>query len=195
VKNQAIEKAFKESYGQLTTKELKALGMSEYGIKKLATEELIWKIKRGIYQWSDYDIDEHGLLSVIIPNGVLCLYSAAFIYEYTTNIPQQYHIAIASKRKVRLPDYPPITLNYWSGLQLSLGVSQLIYNDVPLTIFDREKTVCDFLKFRNKIDNSIVKEVVKAYLKDKNRDLSKLKAYSKQLNIQTIVDTYLNILL
>jgi predicted transcriptional regulator of viral defense system len=181
VKNQAIEKAFKESYGQLTTKELKALGMSEYGIKKLATEELIWKIKRGIYQWSDYDIDEHGLLSVIIPNGVLCLYSAAFIYEYTTNIPQQYHIAIASKRKVRLPDYPPITLNYWSGLQLSLG--------------DREKTVCDCLKFRNKIDNSIVKEVVKAYLKDKNRDLSKLKAYSKQLNIQTIVDTYLNILL
>lgn len=57
-----------------------------------------------------------------------------------------------------------------------------------------EKTVCDFIKFRNKVGLDVTKEVLKNYLAFRERNLNDLMVYAKQMGISTIVRQYLEIL-
>lgn len=87
----------------------------------------------------------------IIPEGVLCLYSALFYYDLTLYIPHSYNIAIEQKRKVTLPNFPIITLYYWDKKFLELGVTTQTIEGYEVKITNLERSVCDTVKFRNKI--------------------------------------------
>jgi len=89
-------------------------------LSEVAKDNVV-RIRRGVFALpaalanTMYDIDK------IVPEGVLCNFSAWSHYGLTTQIPLSICIAIEQKRKVRLPEYPPITLFYQSKEQLSLG--------------------------------------------------------------------------
>lgn len=195
MKKSSIINSFEENHGTMTAKELISLGINYYAINNLLESGTISRIKRGLYILNDAKDDENGLVIKLLPKGVYCLQSASFMYNYITSIPLQYHIAVHSKANHNLPDYPPIKLYYWKGWQHELGIEEKIINNVKINIYDREKTVCDYLKFRNKLDFYDVKEILNAYLGDTNKDVVKLKEYSKQLRIHTVVDHYLKVLI
>ena len=190
-----LRMVFNKNNGVLTSKDLRLMGYNYYSINKLLDEQVIERISRGKYMLHESDEDEYFLVQQIIPTGILCLLSAATIYNYTTFIPHDYHLAIKSNYSPSLPEYPPVKLYYWRKNQYSLGVTTRSVNGSTVRIYDKEKTVCDFLKFRNKLDPAIVKEVVKAYIQDNERDLVRLKAYSKALRIETVLRNYFEILL
>lgn len=190
-----IQSHFTKNNGVLTTKMLKEFGISQYQIKKLLEQEIIERIKRGNYTLYDLDINEKITVQRIIPKGVFCLLSAAEIYEYTTNVPSSYHIAIRSNQRPSLPSYPQTSLFYWSKSQFELGLNEMKVDESYIRVYDKEKTVCDFIKFRNKNEMSVVKEVIKSYLKDPKRNIPKLVNYSEKLRIRKVLKNYLEILL
>jgi len=56
-----------------------------------------------------------------------------------------------------------------------------------IKIYDLEKSVCDAVRFRNRIGLDITIEVVKNYVGRKDRDLNKLINYARQLRIESIM--------
>lgn len=190
-----IETLFKANSGIMTTRELRTKGITPYNIRKLIKEGQLETIKRGLYKLSYADINEFVEVLKIAPKGVFCMNSSAILHELSTSIPMEYHIAIPKKNKTTLPLYPPIKLYYWTNPQYSLGIETIQKDGNLISVYDAEKTVCDFLKFRNKIGFESSKEVVKTYLNRKNRNLDKLAKYANKLGIRTIVDQYLKILL
>lgn len=194
-KTDFLKGVFDENNGVLTSKDLRSLGYNYYSINKLLDEQVIERISRGKYVLHESDGDEYFLIQQIIPTGILCLLSAAAVYEYTTFIPHEYHLAVKGNYYPSVPDYPPVRLYYWRKSQYSLGAVTRLVNGSTIRMYDKEKTVCDFLKFRNKLDFAVVKEVVKSYIKDDERDLIKLKAYSKELRVETVLQNYFEILL
>jgi len=184
-----------KSKGVFTTRELKSIGLSHYQINKLLKEGIIEKLKRGTYVFSDSNLEDIKIVKDIIPNGVFCMHTAAMIYDYSTYIPDKYHVAIPNKEKHLLPEYPAIKLYYWKKGQIELGLKTINYNDFEIRIFDKEKTVCDFIKFRRKEERSVVNQVIKNYLNDKERNLNQLYWYAEELGLKTIVKKYLDILL
>lgn len=179
----------------ITTKELKDYGVSHYKIKQLLEEGIIERLKRGVYLLNNSDYTEHGIVQRIIPTGIFCMHSAAALYNYGTYIPNQYHLAIGSKEHYTLPDFPSIKLYYWKNNQYEFGIQAVNYGPSIIKVYDKEKTVCDFIKFRNKQERIVVNQIIKSYLRDEDRDLNKLQNYAKKLSIQSILKTYLDILL
>lgn len=194
MKSTTIQGWFREHHGVMTTKELMNYGVTYYSIRKLLLDGVIYKIKRGIYGVKELSENENTLIDKLIPKGIYCLQSAAFIHDYTMDIPLRYHIAVHNKANHNLPDYPPIKLHYWKDQQLTLGEELMELNGLQIKVYDKEKTVCDYFKFRNKLDSNSIKEVTRSYLRDKDRDLVKLKNYSKQLKVSTVLDRYLEVL-
>lgn len=190
-----IRSWFEQNHGVLTAKELSSLGVTYHSINQLLEEEVIERVKRGVYILNDANEEELGLVFKMVPKGIMCLTSAAYIHDYTTSIPLRHHVAIHSKDIYHLPENPPIKLYYWKKSQYELGVEEMIYNGVEIKVYDREKTVCDFLKFRNKMETSGLKEILKSYLRDRKRNIVKLKQYSKELKISTVLDHYLEVLI
>ena len=130
-----------------------------------------------------------------VKSGIICLYSAWNYYGLTTYIPHEFHIAIEKKSKIRLPDFPPIKLYYWSKSILPIGKVTIEMENNQVDIYDLEKSVCDAVKFRNKVGKDILNEVLNEYLKRKDRNLEKLIQYAKLLRVEKALKDYLDVLL
>ncbi len=194
MKNEIL-KIFEKYDGVVPTGTLLDNGINHYQINRLLKENLISKLKHGVYKWKNDDENEWEDLTNLVPYGVLCTLTAALHYELTTFVSSDYHIAIPKKAKIVLPNYPPIKLYYWDTVAFNLGIIETVVQQTTIKMYDIEKTVCDIIRFRNKIGMDIAKEVLKNYLKRPNRNIAKLNEYAKKLNISTVLNNFLTILL
>lgn len=162
-----------------------------YATLQKAKQGDLVRIKRGVYareiDLADTMID----IEAIVPDGILCMYSAWEYYRLTTQIPAQFDIAIKRGRKVVLPEYPPIKLHNLSEPALSLGVTTATISGFKVKIFDIEKCVCDAVKFRNKIGMDVCIEIIKEYLKRRDRNISKLMKYARVLRVAKILEMFI----
>lgn len=176
--------------GFITTGEIK--DRSEYEQLRRATDNgTLMRIRKGVYVKTSALANNMIDVERIIPNGVLCLYSAFSHYELSTQVPSATYIAIEAKRKVRLPEYPPIELFFWKPENLNFGIIQKQISGYIVRITDMERTVCDAVKYRNKIGLDVCGEIIDNYLKKENRNISLLHDYAKRLRVKNILTKYL----
>lgn len=181
----------------ITTTELKDMGYSYYKIGKLEKNGLLLRVNRSTYENLSYKGDENDFFSAeaFVPNGVICLMSAARYYELTNFLPDTVDVAIERKKKVAtLPDWPEIKIFYFDPVRMDLGVTEIREGDNVFHIFDIEKTVVDIIYYRNKIGIEETSEVLKNYLKRRDRQIDRLYAYAKRLRCEKVVRTYLEVL-
>lgn len=151
------------------------------------------KIRNGVYIQMETLADTMVDIGKIVPGGILCLWSAWSVYGLTTQIPNAYYVAIDNKRKVTLPAYPEFQLVYQSAKHLNIGVTEKEINGYQVKIYDIERSVCDAIKYRNKIGIDVMAEIVQGYLKSESRNLSKLQEYAAQLRIANTLNQYLEL--
>ena len=176
--------------GFITTGEVKSRG--EYEQLRRATEDgTLMRLRNGVYV--EMSALPNNMIDVerIVPHGVLCLYSAFAHYDLSTQVPSATCIAIEAKRKVRLPEYPPIDLYYWKKENLEFGIIKKSISGYDVLITDMERTICDAVKYRNKIGLDVCGEVIDGYLKKENRNISLLHEYAQKLRVKNILTTYL----
>lgn len=189
--------ALTENKKFITTAELKNMGYSYYKIGKLEEQGILSRVNRSTYENLTYNGNENDFFSAeaFIPNGVICLMSAARYYELTNFLPDAVDVAIERKKKVNtLPEWPEIRIYYFDISRMNLGVTEVREGDNCFHIFDIEKTVVDIIYYRNKIGIEETSEVLRNYLKRINRQIDKIYAYAKLLRCENIVRTYLEVL-
>ncbi len=186
---------FQTHGGIVRTRQLQAAGFSHYQLNPFIQQGTVLKVKRGLYKWQTADQTELPEVASIVPDGVFCLLTAGAHYDLTTFSASAYHIAIPRKAKVILPDYPPIKLYYWNETAYQLGRTTVLLNGTVLPIYDKEKTVCDFLRQRHKLGLDLAKEVLTNYLRRPERQIARLVDYANQLGLGQYIDTTLHMLL
>ena len=143
------------------------------------------RLRPGVFAEADVLADVMIDIDALVPGGVLCMYSAWEHYELTTQIPNAFCIAIPRKRKVVLPEFPPVTLYFWSDHLLNFGIEQASVHGHLVRVTDLERSVCDAVKYRNKIGLDVCTEILKTY--------SKLLEYAKKLRVAATLEKYLEI--
>jgi predicted transcriptional regulator of viral defense system len=198
-KYEEIKKIFRNNKGFSRTKDIIDAGIHTSYLYQLTDDNVIRKIKRGLYYWNDYKIDvQEELVEVakIIPKGVICLLSALSYYEMTTYNPWEYYIAIhRDDFKPSIPDYPPIKVFYFAEKQYRTGIKEISIQGNIVKIYDLEKTICDCIRYRNKIGIDIVKEALNEYIKKKEKNINKLIEYAKITGVYSITKKYFEVLL
>jgi predicted transcriptional regulator of viral defense system len=189
--------ALAENKKFITTGELREMGYSYYRIGKLVEEGILSRVNRSTYENLTYKGDENDFFSAeaFVPDGVICLMSAARYYELTNFLPDVVDVAIERKKKVNtLPEWPEIKIFYFDQSRMNLGVVEIRDGDNRFHIFDIEKTVVDIIYYRNKIGIEETAEVLRNYLRRKDRQIDRLYSYAKSLRCERIVRTYLEVL-
>ena len=190
MRNITIIDELQKSGGFIKASEVKTRG--EYEQLRRATEEgTLLRLRNGVYVETSALANNMVDVERIVPGGVLCLYSAFAHYGLSTQVPSSFCIAIEAKRKLRLPDYPIIDLYYWKKENLEFGITQKDLSGYVLRITDLERTVCDAVKYRNKIGLDVCGEVIDNYLKVDTRNISLLNEYAGRLRLRTILTKYL----
>ena len=193
-----IEKIFKNNNGYARTQDILDANIHSSHLYKLEDEGEVTKVKRGLYRWNDQEYDtEMEMVEVqkIVPDGVISLLSALSYYELTTYNPWEYYVAIHRDHfKPTLPDYPPISIYYFSEDQYYTGITVIDIKGEKVKIYDREKTICDCIRYRKKIGVDVMKEALQEYLKQDYRDIDKLIKYAEITGVKTLMNRYLEVL-
>jgi predicted transcriptional regulator of viral defense system len=191
-----IDEIFAKNKGYLTSKLIRGNRSLYYQLRTMLDAEKVVQIKRGLYRHIDFAEEASwGDVCRIAPQAVICLFSAWRFYELSTQTPTEIHVAIQAKNKVLLPDYPPIKLYYWDKRFYETGIIQTICNEEQITIYDIEKSVCDAIRYRNKVGMDLTSEILRNYLKRKDRNLDKLNKYADNMRIANVLNQYLTMML
>ena len=90
---------------------------SYYKMLSEARQGDLVKVKRGVYASPEQLADTMVDIDTLVPNGILCSFSAWSAYGLTTVIPQAFHVAVKKGRKVTLPDFPAIPVFLFCATQ------------------------------------------------------------------------------
>jgi predicted transcriptional regulator of viral defense system len=193
-----IKNIFERNNGYARTKDILEADIHSSHLYKLQEEGDISRIKRGLYRWNGDEFNSNTELievSNIVPNGVICLLSALSYYDLTTTNPCKYYIAIhRDEHRPKLPDYPSISIFYFADKQFNTGIKEVNIEGSKVKIYDKEKTICDCIRLRNKVGTDVVKEAMQNYLKRMDKNISKLLEYAEVTGVKNIVKRYLEVL-
>lgn len=168
----------------------------KYELKQLLLKGKVIKVKRGLYRLANApSAFQEPEVANIVPDGIFCLYSAWAHFELTTHIPSEYHVAMPKSARISLPDYPPIKIYYWSEPTFELGMINVIKMGTMIRMYDLERSVCDSIKFRNKIGNEILAEILKNYARRNDKNIDLLTKYAAKLRISKTLNQLLSIIL
>ena len=166
-----------------------------YKMLESARQGELIQVRRGVYanieQLSGNMID----IDTIVPDGILCLWSAWNIHRLTTSMPQAFHVAVKRNRKVTPPSFPRVEIHHYTEKLLPIGVMKMKIDGFNIRLYDAERCVCDAVKFRNKIGIDVCSEIINNYLARPERNLSRLMDYARLLRVGNILEQYLQVTL
>lgn len=195
IKFSAVKKEFEKYGGVLKTSELNQCGFTSRQINTLLSEGLITKIKRGFYELTDYMVSEEVVIARLFPEAVIFLESALMHYDYTDRIPHTWQIAVdkdTSKSKFNI-DYPFIQPFYIKSEYVKIGIDYKDVGNVPVKIYNRDKTICDVLRYEKKLEKEVFNKAIQRYVQDDLKNIRKLYEYAKVMKIEKKIQTYIGV--
>ena len=191
----SVYKCIDDNGGIAKKEQLAALGIDYRRILDFVEANDIIRIKNGYYTYGIERFSEEALVSKLFPDGVLCMESALFAYEYISRKPVGFHIAIdknTSKSRFKL-DYPKVIPYYTEPEVLTIGVTEIQYEGNEFKIYDKDRLICDCLKYESKMNREDFKEALQSYIKDEDKDISALMEYARERKVVKRVQSLIGV--
>jgi len=190
-----IKNEFNKRGGIMKTSELNALGINYRQIQRLLDEQIIEKIKHGYYILYNSFPREEVIIARMFPDAIIYLESALFYYEYTDRVPNSWQIAVNkhSYPKQYNISYMKIKPYFIKEEYRKIGINNILIENVEVKIYNKSKTICDVLRYENKIDNEVFTNAIKNYIKDEEKDIKSLMEYGDILNVSNKIQKYIGV--
>lgn len=157
--------------------------------EKLIADGYVEKIRRGYYQWIDpNDFSEVGTVIRLFPDAILCMDTALRYYGYSDRTPGDWHLAVSKdsgKSRFKI-DYPFVKPYYVEPAVLELGLTIGTMDGHAIRIYDKERLICDCLRYRNKMDKEIFNKAIQKYIADPEKSIPKLMEYAGPLRVKKL---------
>ena len=187
-----IIRIVEKNNGILYSKDLKKHNIHRQFLKELEEAGYLKKVFRGMYTKSDKNINEFFVMSQRYQTGIYSHNTALYFYNLTDRTPIKYDMTFPSNVRI---DKEYITAHYIKSEKHLIGATKLKLEDnTTIQIYDLERTICDIIRNRNKIDPQIFNTAMKEYSKRKNKNLNLLYKYAKVFRIENKLKQYMEVL-
>ena len=157
--------------------------------QQLINDGYVEKIKRGYYQWvNPDDFSEAGTVLRLFPDAILCMDTALRYYGYSDRTPGDWHLAVSKdsgKSRFKI-DYPFVKPYYVEPAVLELGLTKGNMDGHEMRIYDKDRVICDCLRYRKKMDKEIFNKAIQNYIADPEKSIPKLLEYAGPLRVKNI---------
>ena len=157
--------------------------------EKLIADGYVEKIRWGYYQWIDPDdFSEVGIVIHLFPDAILCMDTALRYYGYSDRTPGDWHLAVSKdsgKSRFKI-DYPFVKPYYMEPTVLELGLTTGTMDGHTIRIYDKDRLICDCLRYRNKMDKEIFNKAIQKYIADPEKSIPNLMEYAGPLRVKKL---------
>ena len=190
-----VYKCIDDNGGIAKKEQLAQIGVDYRRILDFVESGDIYRIKNGYYTYNVERFTEEALVSKLFSDAVLCMESALYAYGYISRKPFGFHLAVdknTSKSRFNM-DYPKIIPYYTEPEVLEIGVSAIEYEGFTFKIYDKDRLICDCLKYEAKLSREDFKEAIQAYIKDEEKDIAALMDYARERKVLKRVQSLIGV--
>lgn len=171
--------------GIVKTSQLYTLGMDYRRIQTFVEDGLIERVKNGYYSMNYRKKREEDIITAMFSDCVLSMESALYCYHYLKSRPFKWTLAVdknTSKSRFKM-DYPLVQPYYTEPEVLQIGTKSIVLGNSEMMIYEKERLVCDILKYENRMDRNDLQQALQAFLSDKEKDIAKLLEYARERKV------------
>jgi len=184
-----IQGIFQRYGGMMRTHQLSQEKVYYADIAFLLKEGVVEKVRTGYYQWIDREnLSEAATVIRLFPDGILCMDTALRHYGYSDRTPGEWHIAVnkySNRTRFRI-DYPFVKPYYVAPELLELGLCKQSIDGNTVRMYDKERVICDCLRYRNRMDKELFNKAIQGYINDTGKSIPRLMEYSVPLRCVTL---------
>jgi len=186
----------KENNGTVTTAMVVAAGFSRGNIKYLVEKGMIEKSTRGVYILPEVWDDEIFNLRNRFKRGIYSHETALFLWDLTDRTPNGYHMTFPMNYNLTKPKEENIRCMQCKKELYDLGIAEVTTPGGNIVkAYSVERTLCDILRTRSRVDIQIVTEAFKRFATRTDKNIPILSEYAKILKVEKKLRSYLEVLL
>lgn len=194
--NQELTKLIKNNGGVITTAQANAIGISNESIRNLAAHGIIERVAHGIYVSNDSYYDEMYIAQLRRPKIIFSHDTALFLHGLTDRDPVNYTVTVPKgyNTKAIIQDgYTVFSINK-NLYEVGVDSAKTTFGHTVIA-YGLERTICDCVRSRSRMDPAIVGESIKRYSKLRNKNLNLLMEMANKFKISRLMQTYMEVLL
>jgi predicted transcriptional regulator of viral defense system len=194
---QSAVEIFEKQKGVMRSAQIFEQGIQPRTLYQMRDEGIVIQEGRGLYclanhpAWSDPDL---AIVSLQIPKGVICLISALYFHNITTQIPYEVHVALPKDSEKPRLRHPPIRFFWVSPEPFKAGIETHTIDHVDIKVYSVAKTIADCFKFRNKIGMDVALEALREGLRKKKCTPDQIMRFARVDRVERIILPYLEAL-
>ena len=171
-------------------------GLSRYDLARFTERGILERAGRGVYVAPGGMGDELFSLQERAKKIVYSHETALFLHGMTDRTPNRYSITVPSYYKASQTVKDKCKVYYIKPDLLTLGQTAMPSGmGHQVVAYDLERTICDVVRSRNKMDGQIIVDALKNYTSRQDMDLNRLNDYARKLSVYRILRNYLEVLL
>ena len=190
-----ILKLMKANNGLIKTSEIVSNKINKMALIRLVQKGVIERIERGLYIDSNKMEDSYFIFQYKCPKAVFSHETALYFHDLSDRTPIEIMITVPSGYNSRLLKDNNYKFSYIKDELYELGkimIKTPYGNDVYC--YDIERTICDIIRDKNKIEKYQFIDALKRYSDLKIKDILKLYNYAEKFNIKNEVKNYMEVL-
>jgi predicted transcriptional regulator of viral defense system len=191
-----IRELLKDQNGTLLTSDLFKHGIPRTYLSILEKNGEIQRIYRGVYSSSNLMADEMVGVQARYKGAVFSHETAAYLLGLSDRTPLFYSVTVPAGYNATSLKANGLKVYYVKrGLYLLGSIAVKSPHGNNIKTFSLERTICDLLRSRNRMDVQQINESLKRYVINKERNIDLLNTYARQFGIQRIVRETIEVLL
>ena len=162
----------------------------------MAEDGRLNRIAKGIYTLPETIPDELYILTLFSDNIIFSHETALFCNGLSERTPFEHSYTLPQGKRLSSTFSKGFKSYYCKQELFNLGkitVKTAFGNEVPC--YDAERTICDVIKDKNKMDPEVYLAALKMYSKSENKNLKNLSMYAEKMNIVKKVRSALEVIL
>lgn len=195
--NEIIKNIIIENDGFITGKELTERGIPSIYLTRYAKENNLKKVARGVYAVEEWIIDPYFVFQYTYPKFIYSFNSAIYLHELGDILPNYLEVTgpinyrpYPKKKEGIFTHTDTVSESYNLGI---IEVNTPLGNIVK--VYDKEKTICDLIRNKEKVELEVYVKALNIYAKSKNKDVNKLMRYAKIMKIEEEVLNQMEVIL
>ena len=186
----------KENNGTVTSAMIQSAGIARQYLKLLVDDGSLEKVSRGVYVLPEVWDDEFFNLQSQFKKGIFSNETALFLHDLTDRTPLAYAMTFPANYNLGNAKNKGILASRSKELFYNMGVETVVSpSGNEVLSYNMEKTLCDILRPRSRVETGVIAEAFKRYATKPNKNIPKLSEYAKILRVEEKVRTYLEVLI
>ena len=182
--------------GYLLTSQVLEQGISKPTLAEYVRKRNMERVAQGVYLAADAWPDELYQLSLANSRIVFSHETALFLHglmerepKYTSvTVKAGYNASHLRSKGIRVYQVKPDVANL-GVVEVQTGFGNKV------RVYDKERTICDILRYKESMDIQIFQYAMKEYMSGSQKNLSHLMAYAKKFRIESAMRTYTEVML